>query len=319
MQSQTFFSHFYCRELAAGYSVLHSDFSIVCAYTDASMYTVFTSFSVLGLMFVSIGGPVVSWLIMRKSLQNEMKNVKKGAKKHTVAIRDFGRKFEFIAGDYKTSAYFAENLDLIRKLVLSGMLVFVAPGTIIQSVCGIVVSYAFMLIHMRIWPYPHETTNWLKLFAEVQVFAVMVIGLVFRFPQDMLEAPFDYNFYTYVLGLLVASTAVAVVVKSTRPEKLQEAQRQLMHVATYDVIPLGLGVAGIAGAARLSSVRKKSPGKETGMHGRLQKMKSDAKLAMSEHQAKDKKTIMIENPMHERSSGYDEDEFDVVDEGPPEV
>jgi len=31
-------------------------------------------------------------------------------------------------GNYKTEAYFTESLDLIKKLLLSGMIMFIYPG-----------------------------------------------------------------------------------------------------------------------------------------------------------------------------------------------
>ena len=89
-------------------------------------------------------------------------------KSRVVAYRDFGRKFEFIAGDFKPTAYYAECVDLIRKLVLSGLIGLINPGTVFQSFCSVIFSLAFMVIHIKIWPYPSTSSNLLKFFADTR-------------------------------------------------------------------------------------------------------------------------------------------------------
>ena len=42
-----------------------------------------------------------------------------------VAQFDFGSRYDFVVSDFRTDAYFAESVDLIRKLILSGMMVFI--------------------------------------------------------------------------------------------------------------------------------------------------------------------------------------------------
>ena len=66
-----------------------------------------------------------------------IRQVRLRQKSRVVAYRDFGRKFEFIAGDFKPTAYYAECVDLVRKLVLSGLIGLINPGTVFQSFCSV--------------------------------------------------------------------------------------------------------------------------------------------------------------------------------------
>merc|ERR1712096_64873 len=100
------------------------------------------------------------WMRMRK----ELKLVHSGEKKRVVAYRDFGFSYDYIAGDFKPHAYYAECVDLLRKLVLSGLMIFVRPGTVIQAFSSMLISYGFVLMHVKLWPYPSIATNLLKLF-----------------------------------------------------------------------------------------------------------------------------------------------------------
>jgi hypothetical protein len=43
--------------------------------------------------------------------------------------------------------YYAECVDLIRKLVLSGLIGLINPGTVFQSFCSVIFSLAFMVTH----------------------------------------------------------------------------------------------------------------------------------------------------------------------------
>jgi hypothetical protein len=53
----------------------------------------------------------------------------------------------FVQGEFKPSGYYAECVDLIRKLVLSGMVSLLAPGTVMQSFATAWFSLVFMVIH----------------------------------------------------------------------------------------------------------------------------------------------------------------------------
>ena len=56
----------------------------------------------------------------------------------------------FCQREFKPSGYYAECIDLVRKLVLSGMVSLLSPGTVVQSFVTAVFSLLFMVIHARI-------------------------------------------------------------------------------------------------------------------------------------------------------------------------
>jgi hypothetical protein len=52
--------------------------------------------------------------------------------------------------EFKPQGYYAECIDLVRKLVLSGMVSLLSPGTVVQSFVTAVFSLIFMVIHAHI-------------------------------------------------------------------------------------------------------------------------------------------------------------------------
>ena len=81
-----------------------------------------------------------------------MNKVRRGEKSRVVAQRDFRRKFGYMSGDFRAEAYYAESVDLIRKLMMSGLLSLIRPGTVFQSFCSVLISLTFVTVHIKIWP-----------------------------------------------------------------------------------------------------------------------------------------------------------------------
>ena len=89
---------------------------------------------------------------MHRYWNKKMAEVRRGEKSRVVAQRDFRRKFGYMSGDFKAEAYFAEAVDLIRKLMMSGLLSLIRPGTVFQSFCSVLISLTFVTVHIKIWP-----------------------------------------------------------------------------------------------------------------------------------------------------------------------
>ncbi len=69
---------------------------------------------------------------MRRVWTKQMSAVRRGEKSRVIAQRDFRRKFGYMSGDFRAEAYYAESVDLIRKLMMSGLLSLIRPGTVFQ-------------------------------------------------------------------------------------------------------------------------------------------------------------------------------------------
>ena len=59
------------------------------------------------------------------------------------------KKFKFMVRPYDPAFFWFGIIDYARKFVLSGVLVFCAPGSNTQTFCAIVVSFVFLLVATR--------------------------------------------------------------------------------------------------------------------------------------------------------------------------
>ena len=127
----------------------------------------------------------------------------------------------------------------MKKLLLAGLIMFVSPGTVVQSIASIVISVVFLVLHAYMWPYPHPGANILKLITEAQVVFVMCTALVFRFPKQQLESETiqlldvtaDLQFYQTALEVMLVATFIPIVAVLAFPTDAEKAQRALQNMA----------------------------------------------------------------------------------------
>ena len=88
---------------------------------------------------------------MSKSWNEQQKLVRHRKKSAVIAQRDFGVKFNYMAGEFRPGSYHAEPVDLLRKLCLTGVLALIPPGTVLQSFCSVIFSLFFLSLHIAWW------------------------------------------------------------------------------------------------------------------------------------------------------------------------
>ena len=196
--TQTYFAHFNCRRLSDDVMVLEADYSVLCGADW--QWNIVAVFSAVFIAAVSFGVPIGMFYVMQKFMDAEMQKADHLKKSRVVAYRDFHREYGFMAGDYKSSAYYAECIDLVRKCFMTGMLVLLAPGTVIQSFCSVLLAMFFLAVQVKLWPYPHLGANMLKMFTDLQIFLVTLVGLVLRIsPEELQRDPLSRGFVLCVL------------------------------------------------------------------------------------------------------------------------
>eukprot|EP01043_Picozoa_sp_COSAG02_P021539 COSAG02_NODE_1096_length_14601_cov_185.142946_12_plen_125_part_00 len=111
--------------------MLEADYSIQC-WTGSSWW--FVAFlSALGALVVSIGAPGALYLYMRRDMNQQLEQADHLKKSRVVAYRDFHRSWGYVCGEFKSDAYYAECVDLARKLMMTGVLTLLAVSLYIYA------------------------------------------------------------------------------------------------------------------------------------------------------------------------------------------
>ena len=114
----------------------------------------------------------------------------------------------FIFASYHCSAWFFELVDLARKLVLTGLLVFVDPGGISQLVVGLLVCLSMLLYSQHLSPFVDNTVDQANFHANVQLFVILFAGLLL---QNNAETQGDADEALYTATLVFLSSSVAAL------------------------------------------------------------------------------------------------------------
>eukprot|EP01048_Picozoa_sp_COSAG05_P020642 COSAG05_NODE_3559_length_1990_cov_2.333157_2_plen_301_part_00 len=96
---------------------------------------------------------------------------------HTEQVK---AKYEFLVKDYQSKYYYFECIFLIEKLILTGLLIFVPPGTIAQCYVATLTAFVFCVIQTKYMPYDARKDNLLKQLAEVQLLMTLLISIILR-------------------------------------------------------------------------------------------------------------------------------------------
>eukprot|EP01049_Picozoa_sp_SAG25_P008870 SAG25_NODE_833_length_5146_cov_2.847434_1_plen_1031_part_00 len=250
--TKAFFDHvFGCRRLSDTLAVQDQDYSVHCY--EGATWIIVAILCCLGIVCFSFGVPVVMGLFMRHRMRQMMEKASSGSISKIQAHCDFGREFAYMCGEYTPAAYYAESIDLVRKLMLGGVLAVVKPGTVVQCFYSVIMSFIFIVIHCRIWPYHSLKLNIIKLLADVQIYVIMVVALVLRLHSIAERLGTDSSgntapllayindaegvnlaFYHVVLGVAVGVSVPGILVLATYNSDVDKAQLLLLKAAKLE-------------------------------------------------------------------------------------
>merc|ERR1712166_554493 len=137
----TAFGALRCRQLGSDVSVLMADYSIDCNSLD---YQIFFPFALLVTVLIPVGIPVGSFMLLKRHEEKILAH-----------NRDTLKEFDALVGDYEPEYYYWECVEMGRKLMLAGFIMFVEPGTPIQVAVAMAVTFGFFAASVRHTPYSH--------------------------------------------------------------------------------------------------------------------------------------------------------------------
>jgi hypothetical protein len=164
--SQTVFQAFNCKTLADDESWLAADFQVDCS---RGVFVVFQLAAFLCVAAIPIGLPFGTLLILFRQRKEMLVN-------NSLSRQRFG----FLVGDYKNEYYYWECLELIRKVLLTGILIFCKQGSLLQIVIGMGIMLTFIVGLALARPYADRVSNSVKLATDISLFITLVCALMLK-------------------------------------------------------------------------------------------------------------------------------------------
>ena len=122
------------------------------------------------LVVYVIGIPIASTVVLRCKRS-------KLFDKNDSTVRDvYGSLYEA----YEPQFWYFESIEMIKKMILAGGLVLVAPGSSAQILVGILVTLAYLLLLMKTMPYEDDGDDSLQVLATTQILLCLIAGFALK-------------------------------------------------------------------------------------------------------------------------------------------
>ena len=169
------FSHFSCTRVAQA-SYLSSDTSLQCFTAAWAGWAVLAS---AGLLVYALGLPLLAFLLAQA--HHQTKNPQERAR--------CGRRISLLLASYTPDCWWFESADLVRKCLLTGVVLNVSPGSRVQLWLGLLISIAAALVVVRLEPYRDLRCDRLQKASTLQIVFTYAGATLFYSPPGTAEQP----------------------------------------------------------------------------------------------------------------------------------
>ena len=199
--SSVIFQMFACEVLDDGKNYLRADYRIEC---DSPKHKTLQIYAGVMFLLYPIGIP-----LMFASLLFSNRNVLKSA-----ADREVSSEVQPISDlwkPYKPSRFYFEVIECIRRISLTGVVVFIYPNTSPQIAVTLVMSFAFTTLSEGLAPYDTEWDTWISRTGHVIVFMSVFTALLLKVDVSSESASSQKLLATILVAVHVCMVLAVVV------------------------------------------------------------------------------------------------------------
>eukprot|EP00752_Nemacystus_decipiens_P010199 g9089.t1 len=209
--SSTVFQTFTCDDLDTGESFLRADHSIQCYTTKHRVYMAYAG---LMCLVYPIGIPSCYAFVLYQA--------RDGLKSSDSAVRDNATVLRALHEPYRPDRYYYEVVECFRRVMLSGVVVFILPNTAGQVMTTFLLSLFFFALFTVLDPYEdpapgnvliHASDTWLARVGHAIVMMSMFAALVAKVDTES-DDGFSQDVFAGALVLINCALFVAVVVEA---------------------------------------------------------------------------------------------------------
>ena len=103
-------------------------------------------------------------------------------------------KYGFVYGSYVESAYYFELTELIRKLLLTGVVIFVAPGSLAQMAFAFIVTLFFLVFNIAVNAFVDKAEGGLMFNALLSTLMTIFCGILLKAQKSQIEILLRSNY-----------------------------------------------------------------------------------------------------------------------------
>jgi hypothetical protein len=159
-------------------SYLRADYSIQCGTATHTLYRVYAGFMVI---IYPLGIPALyAWLLWRNRHKLSDHNDESSVHMISRHTDDTLRSTRFLWKSYTPNMYYWEVIECMRRLLLTGAIVFIAPGTSAQAAVACVLAVASLTIAVYCRPHAEALDGQIYTVGAVIIFLSMFLSLAMK-------------------------------------------------------------------------------------------------------------------------------------------
>ena len=167
--SFTIFQTFVCDSLDDGLSYLRADYSLTCNTERHTAYLLYASVMVC-VYPVGIPAFFAFWLVRHR---RELKKLDRET------VSDL-RSYRCLWAAYKPSCYYYEVVECGRRIVLTGVAVFVLPDSAEQVAIVLLLAVGFVFVSESLSPFKSNDDMWLYRWGNAIILASMYVAFLLK-------------------------------------------------------------------------------------------------------------------------------------------
>ncbi|CAN0460501.1 unnamed protein product, partial [Ectocarpus sp. 12 AP-2014] len=202
--SSTLFKTFACDELEDGINYLRTDYRIEC---DSSKHKVFQVYAGFMILLYPLGIPVLYSILLFRD--REVLKKDKDDRDDSARVKSTSELWQ----PYKPSVFYYEVIECGRRILLTGIVVFIYPNTAAQLAITLMMAFFFALLSEAISPYSSRWETWVNRMGHVVVAVSVYVALLLK--VDVSDERADsQSVFEAVLVTVHACMILSVVVET---------------------------------------------------------------------------------------------------------
>jgi len=218
---------FRCRQIGDDFW-LDTDLRLQCYTQEWELYAWISAAS---LFLYALGIPLLAFILLYCNSDNLTEGIHESeaeqAKKEEEEERDHGCirvgptrasvRYAILYEGYSVLFYYGELLEMVRKLGLTGLVIFVYPGQIMQSGIFLALCGLFMFLHVKFEPFENEFDNRIAMFVHIGLTTTIFCGIMMQMSMCELVrdvtgmSEFSKVFFATMLLVVNVTTMLAIM------------------------------------------------------------------------------------------------------------
>lgn len=201
--SAVVFQTFACDGLDDGEEYLRADYRIDC---NSSKHKAFEFFAGIMVLVYPVGIPAFYAYLLYTNRQILQNKAERQTSDNVQPISD-------LWVPYKPDRFYYELVECLRRILLTGVVVFIYPNTAAQVSITLVMAFAFVVVSFSLAPFASKWDARVSLTGHVVVFFSMYLALLSKVDVSG-ERAYSKKVFAGILVAIHASMVAAIVVET---------------------------------------------------------------------------------------------------------